>query len=110
MEPVFISTDHTLWILRTQTWQKGINMGWKELLGFVAGFLITIGFVPQVWRLFKLKSAREISLSFTISFIVGLALWLSYGISLGLPSIILWNSISLVLGFSMLYAKLKYGR
>lgn len=85
-------------------------MDWKEVLGFVAGLLITAGFVPQVWRLFKLKSAREISLSFTISFIVGLALWLSYGILLGLPSIILWNSITLALGFSMLYAKLRYGR
>jgi MtN3 and saliva related transmembrane protein len=84
-------------------------MDWKEILGLVAGLLITAGFVPQVWRLFKLKSAREISLTFTISFIVGIALWLSYGILLGLPSIILWNSISLALGGGMLYAKLKYG-
>jgi len=85
-------------------------MDLKELLGLLAGLLMTIGFVPQVWRLFKLKSAHEISLVFTILFVVGVALWLSYGISLSLPSIILWNSITLVLGFSMLYAKLRYGR
>ncbi|MFC1962294.1 SemiSWEET family sugar transporter [Chloroflexota bacterium] len=85
-------------------------MDGKELLGFLGGFLMTVGFVPQVWRLFKLKSAHEISLSFTSFFIVGIAFWLSYGISFGLPSVILWNAITLVLGCCMLYAKLKYGR
>ncbi len=85
-------------------------MAWKELLGFVGGALTTIGFVPQIWRLFKLKSAHEISLTFTLFFILGVTLWLSYGISLRLASVILWNAITLVLGCAMLYAKLKYGR
>ena len=85
-------------------------MDWKELLGFIAGALMTVGFVPQVWRLFKLKSAHEISLPFTSLFIVGIGFWLSYGIVSGLPSVIIWNSITLALGIGMLYAKLKYGR
>ncbi len=85
-------------------------MDGKEFLGFLGGFLTTAGFIPQVWRLFKLKSAREISLSFSSLFVIGIAFWLSYGISFGLPSVILWNSITLLLGCSMLYAKLKYGR
>jgi MtN3 and saliva related transmembrane protein len=82
----------------------------KELLGFFGGFLTTIGFVAQVWRLFKLKSAHEISLIFTIFFIIGIAFWLAYGIALSLLSIIIWNAVSLVLACGMLYAKLKYGR
>ena len=85
-------------------------MDLKELLGFIGGLLTTGGLVPQVWRLFKLKSAHEISLTFVSLFVVGVLFWLSYGILLKLPSIILWNSITLVLGFSMLYAKLKYDR
>ena len=85
-------------------------MAWKELLGFVGGALTTIGFMPQVWRLFKLKSAHEISLTFTVFFILGILLWLSYGISLGLASVTVWNAITLALGCAMLYAKLKYGR
>ncbi len=85
-------------------------MYWNEILGFMGGLLTTVGFLPQVLRLFKLKSAHEISLIFTILFIIGIAFWLSYGISLGLTSVIIWNSITMVLGCSMLYAKLKYGR
>jgi MtN3 and saliva related transmembrane protein len=85
-------------------------LDWKELVGFIGGFLTTMGMVPQVWRLFKLKSAREISLAFSLLFNIGIAFWLSYGILQGLASVIIWNGISLTLGCGMLYAKLKWGR
>ena len=85
-------------------------MEWKELIGFVGGLLTTAGMVPQVWRLFKLKSAREISLIFSILFVIGIGLWLCYGILQGLMSVIIWNGISLILGCGMLYAKITWGR
>jgi MtN3 and saliva related transmembrane protein len=85
-------------------------LDWKELLGFIGGALTTVGFVPQVWRLFRLRSAHEISLPFTIFFILGIAFWLSYGILSGRPSIITWNAATLGMGCAMLYAKLRYGR
>jgi MtN3 and saliva related transmembrane protein len=81
-----------------------------EWLGLIAGAIMTIGFLPQVIRVFKLKSAYEISLPFTISFLIGIGCWLAYGIFLRLTPIILWNSITIVLGIVLLYAKLKYGR
>jgi len=85
-------------------------MIWQEVFGFIAGAVMTVGFVPQVWRLYKLKSAREISLPFISLYLVGSACWLSYGVLLGLPPIILWNAITLLLGIAMLYAKFKYGK
>lgn len=84
-------------------------MAWQEILGFIGGGLITLGFIPQVVRLFKLKSAREISLPFTLLFMGGVFCWALYGIALRLPSVILWNFISLGLLSAILYAKLKYG-
>ena len=69
-----------------------------------------MGIVPQVWRLFKLRSAREISLSFTLLFLAGGLCWLAYGISLGLMPMIIWNAISSALMCIMLFAKLKYGK
>ena len=85
-------------------------MDWKELLGLIGGALCTLGFVPQVWRLFKLRSAHEISLPFTISFLFGIAFWLSYGILLHQRPIIIWNAVTFGLGWAMLYAKLRYGK
>lgn len=82
----------------------------EELFGFLAGGVLAIGFIPQVWRLFRMKSAKEISLPFTLSFVIGISLWLSYGISFSLMPVIIWNAVMLVLGCAMLYAKLKYGR
>ncbi len=81
-----------------------------EVLGFIGGALITGGFVPQVIRVYRLKSAHEISLSFTILLILGSIFWLAYGISFRLPSVILWNAVTLALTFGLLLAKLKYGR
>ena len=85
-------------------------MDGKEILGLLGGALTTGAFIPQVWRLFKLKSAREISLLFTFLLLIGTAGWLSYGVVLDLFPVLLWNSISFVLLCSMLYAKLRYGK
>jgi MtN3 and saliva related transmembrane protein len=81
-----------------------------EWFGYIAGGITTFAILPQVIRVFKLKSAREISLTFTISMLVGFSCWLTYGICLHLTPLIIWNSISLVLFIIFLCAKLKYGR
>ena len=88
---------------------KELKLDLREVFGLLGGLLTTSAFVPQVWRLYRLKSAREISLSFTVMFVLGVVFWLAYGISFGLLSIVLWNTITFFLGCSMLYAKIKFG-
>ena len=85
-------------------------MALTESLGFIAGALVTCSIIPQLIRVFKLRSAREISTLFTILLLLGIISWLAYGISLGLTPVILWNAIGAVLVAVLLYAKLKYGR
>ena len=80
-----------------------------EWLGFIGGALVTCSLIPQLIRIFKLKSAREISLLFTTLLLLGLISWLAYGISFGLPPVIIWNAIGMALVSVLLYAKLKYG-
>ena len=80
-----------------------------EAIGLTAGFFIALGLVPQVLRVWRLKDAREISLSFVLLSMGGTALWLVYGLVLGLISVILWNGVNLFLQFSLLSVKLKYG-
>ena len=84
-------------------------MSFTEIIGILAGACTTLGFIPQVIRVFLLKSAREISLPFTLSFLVGVILWLIYGILVDLVPVIFWNAASAFLGTLLLYAKLKYG-
>ena len=84
-------------------------MAHEEVLGFVAGALATLSFVPQVWRLYRLRSAQEISLPFNLLLMTGVTCWMIYGILLDLLPVILWNALTLVLVTSILFAKIRYG-
>lgn len=82
----------------------------QEIIGFIAGALTSSSILPQLIRVFKLRSAYEISLPFTGLLLTGTIVWLAYGISLRLAPLILWNVIATALTAMLLYAKLKYGR
>jgi len=79
-------------------------------IGFIAGGLVTLGIIPQLIRIFKLKSAHDISALFNIFLLLGMILFLVYGILLSLIPIIIWNIIGIVLVSTVLYGKWKYGR
>jgi MtN3 and saliva related transmembrane protein len=85
-------------------------LNFTEYIGLMAGLFITFSFIPQLIRVFRLKSAREISILFTSFLLLGMALWLTYGIILGLVPIILWNAVGEFLVILLLYAKIRYGR
>jgi MtN3 and saliva related transmembrane protein len=80
-----------------------------EAAGLVAGFLIALALVPQIVRVWRLKDAREISLTFNLLTMAGTVLWFVYGAMLGLFSVMLWNGVNLVLQSGLLAVKLKYG-
>lgn len=85
-------------------------MSGNELFGLIGGALATSGFIPQIIRILRLKSAREISLPFTLLLLIGTICWLIYGLLQNLPAVIFWNAILLVLMAILLYTKLKYGK
>ena len=85
-------------------------MPFSEILGLVAGLFTTFAIIPQIMRVYKLKSAREISVIYNTTMLLGIILWLVYGIILGLVPIIIWNIIGALLNILLLLAKLKYGR
>jgi len=81
-----------------------------NLIGSVAAFCTTISFVPQLIRVYRLKSAREISLIMFLIFSLGLFLWLLYGIFIRSIPVILSNSVTLVLSLAILVLKIRYDR
>jgi len=80
-----------------------------DALGLVAGFLISVGLVPQILRVLELRDARQISLPFTLLSLAGTALWLAYGILLGLLAVTFWNGVNCILYVVLLSVKLRYG-
>ena len=81
----------------------------SDLVGIIAGTLTTLAFVPQVWRVWKTRSTRDISLSMYLVFTTGVAFWLAYGLLLGAWPIIVTNVITLALTGTVLGLKLRHG-
>ena len=77
-------------------------------VGLVAGFVTTVAFVPQVWKIWKSKSAKDVSLRTYLAFSTGVALWLVYGVMKQEPPIIIWNAITLVLSVAIVAMKLRF--
>ena len=84
-------------------------MDMPTILGLGAGFLTTAAFVPQVVKIWKEKSARDISLHTYATFTLGVGLWLAYGILKQEPPIIIWNAVTLVLAGAILAMKVRFG-
>jgi len=80
-----------------------------DLIGALAGALTTLAFIPQVWRIWKTRSARDLSLPMYVIFTSGVALWFLYGLSLGALPIIASNGITLLLAGTVLAMKLRFG-
>jgi len=68
-----------------------------ELIGLLAGFCTTLSLVPQLHRMWKAKSAHDLSLAMFLVFGIGVVLWLLYGIGIRSLAVITTNSVSLVL-------------
>ena len=79
-----------------------------DFLGNAAGFCTTIAFVPQVLKVWRTRSAADISVGMYSVFVLGLALWLAYGWLLSAWPIILANSCTIALAGSVLVMKLRY--
>jgi MtN3 and saliva related transmembrane protein len=81
----------------------------SDLVGMIAGTLTTIAFVPQVWRVWKTRSTKDISLTMYLVFTAGVAFWLAYGLMLGAWPIIVANVVTLALTGTVLALKLRHG-
>jgi MtN3 and saliva related transmembrane protein len=80
-----------------------------DLIGWLATTLTTFAFVPQVWRAWNTRSARDLSLPMYMIFTTGVALWLAYGLMIHSWPIIIGNIVTLVLASCVLAMKLKFG-
>ena len=84
-------------------------MEMTSLVGFAAGFLTTVAFIPQAVKIWRSKSAADVSLAAFLAFTVGVGMWLAYGILKQEPPIIVWNGVTLVIAAAILAMKAKFG-
>jgi MtN3 and saliva related transmembrane protein len=79
-----------------------------DWIGTAAAILTTSSFVPQVVHTVRTKDVSGISLSMYSVFVVGVALWLAYGLLLEAWPVVIANAITLTLATCILVMKLRY--
>ena len=79
-----------------------------EILGLTAGTITSITFIPQVVKIWKTKSAKDLSLMMLLLLIAGVLLWLTYGLLIKDTAIIYTNSMVLGMSMIMLFFKLRF--
>jgi MtN3 and saliva related transmembrane protein len=78
------------------------------LLGFVAGTLTTLSFVPQVLHAWRSKRCDDLSWAMLLTFSAGVVLWLVYGLRLWAMPVIVANAVTLVLLLIIMGMKIRY--
>ncbi len=64
-----------------------------DFIGYLAGFLAMMSFLPQVIKTVQTRSAKDISLAMLILTVVTNILYLIYGIALSLTPVVVMISI-----------------
>lgn len=80
------------------------------LIGFAAGIFTTAAFLPQVFHIYRCKSAAQLSWTMLVIFNLGLVLWFVYGIYLNSWPMILANAFTLFLQAFIIGMKIRYAR
>ncbi len=80
-----------------------------EIFVSIVGVMMSFGYYPQAYRIWKTKSARDISLPMYIIMSFGSTVWFIYGIVLK-DSTIIWGFVFGVIGSCLvLVLKIIYG-
>ena len=84
-------------------------MALLDYTGYAAAACTTSAYIPQVLRVWRTRSTKDISLKMFLVLVTGLSLWLTYGIWRGEWPLIIANSITLMLASTILYFKIRHG-
>jgi len=83
-------------------------MDYITIIGLMAAALTVVAFFPQLIKVWKTKSTKDISLGMFSIFCIGVFLWFVYGILMQDPPIIVANFLVFIQAFIILMFKVKY--
>jgi len=84
-------------------------MDTTQMIGIGAGILTASSTLPQLVKIIKEKKAAEVSILMIVVLIVGLSLWVVYGLMQKDWPLIVTNSFSVLVNILLLIYRIKYG-
>jgi MtN3 and saliva related transmembrane protein len=82
----------------------------EQVIGIVAGVCTSVALIPQLVKIFKTKSAKDVALFTLIILLIGQALWIVYGVMKSDTPIIATNAFSELVNVTTLVLRVKFGR
>jgi MtN3 and saliva related transmembrane protein len=79
-----------------------------DVVGLLAESVLIVAQLPQIYKSFKTKSTGDLSLLTISAVMIGLILWIIYGITKPDYVIVIANIASLLIFCVVLYAKIKF--
>lgn len=87
---------------------KYTKMNWIEIAGHTGAVLSSITFIPQVWKAWKTRSVKDLSIYMILIVFSSTIIWLIYGFSLLLWPVVIANSMILFLSLLLIYFKFTF--
>lgn len=81
-----------------------------EIIGYIAGVLIAITMVPQLYISIKTKSVVGVSLVMLVIFFISMVCWFVYGLLIENYPIIIFNGLATFVSGIQLFIKFKYSK
>jgi len=78
---------------------------YQETLGFVAAILSSISFLPQIIKIWRFRSVKDISTGMYVIYAFSVILWLIYGMIIKSEPLILAEILTLILVSAILTMK-----
>jgi MtN3 and saliva related transmembrane protein len=83
-------------------------MNYITIIGLAAAAFTVISFFPQLLKIWRTRSTKDISLGMFSIFSTGVFLWFFYGILTNDPPIMIANLLVFIQAFIILIFKVKY--
>jgi MtN3 and saliva related transmembrane protein len=80
-----------------------------QLIGALAAILTTLCWVPQALKIVRDRETRAISLPGTMLCVVGVLLWLVYGLAIADAPLIGSSAVTLAITAAILALKIRHG-
>jgi MtN3 and saliva related transmembrane protein len=78
------------------------------IIGLIAALFTTVSLLPQLIKVYKTKSTKDISTGMFTLFGTGVLLWFVYGVFVNDLPIIIANSLAFIQATVILFFKAKY--
>ncbi|HWW88506.1 MAG TPA: SemiSWEET transporter [Vicinamibacterales bacterium] len=79
-----------------------------QTIGFIAGTLTALAFLPQVLKTWRTRSSGDLSIGMLLAQSLGVFLWLFYGMAIRSWPVVMSNSVTLTLTLILLACKVSY--